>query len=259
MKYSTLDSGIEFPMGRGKSSRVVSPDVGASQITLNLSIFEAGDEFPQHIHDISEDCFIVLDGSVSLREGETYTPLQSGQAVWIPVGEVHGTYNHSGHRAELISFQSPPDVALYRGDREGGHAELPAPSNPALSRVITLSEEVTRHRDGDAVFGGTVRSAVDAERHAEHLAVEHITLQPGGRLEIQPDENEHIVILLEGGARAIHSSDDDLSPRSILYGAPVEGLDLIAGEHGAVLLHSRAQVSAAPPIGSRASSLLPNS
>lgn len=241
MKYSTLDSGIEFPMGRGRSARVVSPDVGAEQITLNLSIFEDGDEFPQHIHDVSEDCFIVLEGSVSLRQGESYTPLLAGQAVWVPVGEVHGTYNHSGTRAELISFQSPPDYALYRGDRDGAHGELPVYTGPSLSRVVTLGEEKLGSTNGTSVERGTIRSAVDPERSARHLVVEHITLEPGGRVEVQPDDNEHIVIVLAGYAEAQRPGVEQLQPRSILYGSPVDGVELVAGSHGALVLHSFAQ------------------
>lgn len=241
MKYSTLDSGAEFSMGRGKSARVVSPDVGAAQVTLNLSIFEAGDEFPQHVHDISEDCFIVLEGSVSLRQGDDYTPLETGQAVWVPVGEVHGTFNHSGRRAELISFQSPPDLALYRGDRDGSRTGLPVHEGPTLSRVFTPSSERPHRSERLDASEGVIRSAVDAERRAEHLALEHITLEPGGRLELQPDENEHIVVLLQGEAQAELSSNERLLPRSILFGALVNGLGLVAGNQGAVLLHTYAQ------------------
>ena len=36
----------------------------------------------------------------------------------MPVGEVHGTVNDTGAPARLISFQSPPDPALYAGQRD---------------------------------------------------------------------------------------------------------------------------------------------
>jgi len=243
--YSTLDSGLDFPMGRGRSSRVVSPDVGAHQITLNLSIFEDGDEFPQHVHDISEDCFVVLDGSVSLRQGAKYTPLEAGQAVWVPVGEVHGTYNHSGSRAELISFQSPPDLALYRGERDGTHAELPLHAGPTRSRVITLANEENRPTAGATVINGEVRSAVDAGREARCLAVERIKLEPGGSFAVGADGMEHVFVVLAGGATD-SETEERLVARSIAYGALTQPLTLIAGEQGVLLLHSHAQPGSPP-------------
>ncbi|KJL35151.1 cupin domain-containing protein [Microbacterium azadirachtae] len=244
--YTTLDSGLDFPMGRGRSSRVVSPEVGAHQITLNLSIFEDGDEFPQHVHDISEDCFIVLDGSVSLRQGEKYTPLEAGQAVWVPIGEVHGTYNHSGERAELISFQSPPDLALYSGQRDGTHADLPQYSGSTLSRVITLADEETCPVPGATVTNGEIRPAVDADRHARRLEMERIELEPGGSLRVSADGMEHVIVVLAGDATA-PGADEPLTVRSIVYGTLTQPLTLIAGERGVLLLHSHAQPGSSRP------------
>jgi quercetin dioxygenase-like cupin family protein len=239
MNLSTLDSGLSFPMGKGKSSRVVSPEVGAHEITLNLSVFEDGDEFPQHVHDISEDCFIVLDGSVSLRQGDAYTPLLAGQAVWVPVGEVHGTYNHSGQRAELISFQSPPDLALYRGDRDGGHGELPTPEGENRSRVVTLAGEDVGPIPGVGAVDGEVRSAVDPRRGAEHLAVERIVLDPGGRLDLVPDGREHVLVVLDG--TIVAPSGEPVSARGIVFGLLDEQFTATAGDDGCVLLHSHSQ------------------
>ena len=114
----TLGHGSRFQMGGGESRRLVSSDVGAQQITLNYSIFQPGHEFPQHLHDASADIFIVLEGGVSVRQGDLYTPIRSGKFAYIPPGEVHGTVNTSDQEAILISFQAPPDAALYRGERD---------------------------------------------------------------------------------------------------------------------------------------------
>src|SRR5262245_34292159 len=135
MQFLHLADGLGFRMGKGDSRRVVAPEMGAREITLNYSVFEAGQEFPQHRHDGSEDCFLVLSGGASVREGERYTPISAGDSVWVPPGDVHGTVNTTGAQAILISFQSPPDGALYRGERDSSRGPAPAPPPGAVSRI----------------------------------------------------------------------------------------------------------------------------
>ncbi len=113
VQTTSLDAGQAFKMGRGSSRSVLGPAMGMSTITLNNSVFQADDEFPQHRHDISEDCMLVLRGAVSFRQTDAYTRIGELDFAWVPVAEVHGTVNTSGEEAELISFQSPPDVRLY--------------------------------------------------------------------------------------------------------------------------------------------------
>ena len=135
-KLIRLQDGKRFRMGGGDSRRLVDPDVGASLITLNHSIFEPGHEFPQHIHDASADVFIVLEGGVSVRQGDAYTPITAGDLAYIPAGEVQGTVNQTSAQATLISFQSPPDTALYRGERDpSATGAVPRPPAGHASRV----------------------------------------------------------------------------------------------------------------------------
>ena len=115
MKHLNLESGTFFKMGDGKNWRVISPEMGAKQITLNYAIHAPGQEFPQHLHDDSEDIFVCLRGKTSVREGDQYYPMNPGDAVWIPAGDVHGSKNQFSEPAELFSFQSPPDMPLYHG------------------------------------------------------------------------------------------------------------------------------------------------
>ena len=122
-------------MGKGKKWSVLNPNVGAEGITLNHAIHSPGHEFTQHLHDGSEDVIIVLEGGVQLRQGEVYTPLSEGEAAFIPAAEVHGTVNSSGQRARMISFQLPPDLALYRGERNTSEKKTPRPKQGTVSAV----------------------------------------------------------------------------------------------------------------------------
>ena len=33
---------------------------------------------------------VVLEGRGALRQGDTYTPIEAGEGIFVPVGEVHG-------------------------------------------------------------------------------------------------------------------------------------------------------------------------
>jgi mannose-6-phosphate isomerase-like protein (cupin superfamily) len=123
-------------MGKGDSRRLIGPEVGASQITMNYSVFQPGQEFPQHIHDASADIFIVLEGGVSVRQGDDYTPIKAGQFAYVPAGEVHGTVNQTDAQATLISFQAPPDPSLYQGNRDPSHTGVvPRPPEGHVTTV----------------------------------------------------------------------------------------------------------------------------
>ena|SRR5579863_896688 len=52
------------------SARIVLPETGAKRLTLNYSVSEPGYEFPQHVHDGSDDTFLVRQGEVDVRQGE---------------------------------------------------------------------------------------------------------------------------------------------------------------------------------------------
>ena len=48
MQILNLEQGLFFEMGDGKNWRVVHPDMGATQITLNHGIHAPGQEFQRH-------------------------------------------------------------------------------------------------------------------------------------------------------------------------------------------------------------------
>ncbi|MEM2888965.1 MAG: cupin domain-containing protein [Candidatus Bathyarchaeia archaeon] len=142
VQIMSLNEGQFFKMGNGKSLRIIYPEMGAKHLTLNHSIFEPGQEFPQHIHEVSDDIFIVLEGGVSLRCGQVYTPIFKGDAVFVPAGEVHGTVNTTNSEAKLISFQGPPDPALYCGVKDAlVTGRVPKPSSSQTKILIRRLSE----------------------------------------------------------------------------------------------------------------------
>lgn len=109
--------GKSFSMGDTEARVLVSPETGARHVTFNCIRYGSNAEFPQHLHDHSEDVFLVLEGSGWLREGDKRTPIGPGDVIFVPPGEVHGTI--AGPQGMLvISCQGPPDPKLYTGERD---------------------------------------------------------------------------------------------------------------------------------------------
>lgn len=126
VKVLKFGEAAEFRMGRVISKRLVHPEMGARRITLNYSPTVAGHEFSQHSHDGSDDTIIVLKGQGDLRQGGSRTHIKAGQSVFVPAGQIHGTIT-TEDGTEMISFQTPPDMALYTGARDSSKAGAAAP------------------------------------------------------------------------------------------------------------------------------------
>jgi quercetin dioxygenase-like cupin family protein len=195
MKILNLEGGSPFSMGKGKNWSVLNPDVGAEGITLNHSLHDDGHEFPQHIHDESIDIILVLEGAVQLRQGEHYTPLAAGEAALIPAGEVHGTVNRSGRTARLISFQIPPDLALYRGERNKADSETPKPQPGGESTV-----EIVALAKGGPRFasGAEVRNVFSPRKSSPTASLDYLRLASGEEFAFSNSGSESVFVLLSG-------------------------------------------------------------
>jgi len=116
-----------FQMGKMTARRIVHPDLGAKRTTLNYSISQDGSEFVQHVHNYSDDTILVLQGQIDLRQGESRTPYQAGECAFVPSGQIHGTITTGPGDTVMISFQTPPDLALYTGERDSSKPGAPPP------------------------------------------------------------------------------------------------------------------------------------
>lgn len=109
--------GTPFVMGDTTSRVLISPAVGARHLTFNYIRYGPNAEFPQHIHDQSEDVFLILEGGGWLKEGDRLTPIGPGDVIFVPPNERHGTV--AGPQGMVVvSCQGPPDPKLYTGERD---------------------------------------------------------------------------------------------------------------------------------------------
>ncbi|UCF99450.1 MAG: cupin domain-containing protein [Spirochaetaceae bacterium] len=235
MEILNLESGTPFSMGKGKNWSVLNPDVGAESITLNHGLHSPGHEFTQHQHDDSEDVIVVLEGEVQLRQGDVYTPLSAGEAAFIPAAEVHGTVNSSGETARLISFQLPPDLALYRGERNTSGAQTPRPKGGSVSAV-----QIVRMVKGSPRFPADpdVRNVFSPAKGAKYARLDYIILHPGQAYEYGNDNPESVFVLIHGKASVSQSGEDrTLSKFDVVFLKGKQSVTLRhAGEEEAILL-----------------------
>ena len=224
MKILNLQSGTPFQMGKGKNWRVVHPDMGSTQLTLNHGLHAPDQEFTQHYHDASEDAIVVLEGEGAIRQGSVYTPIAAGDVIFVPAGEVHGTVNTTPDMARLISFQAPPDMALYRGERDTPN-EAPTPQHGHRSNVQVLN--MTRC---GPVFGKSTdwRSVVSPQKGSVHLSLDYICLSEGQQFTHEPIDSESIYVLKDGCAEVTDDSGKThtLAQHDVLFLAPRDTFSL---------------------------------
>lgn len=195
MQILNLESGIFFQMGKGQNWRVVHPEMGARQITLNYGKHAPGQEFTQHVHDETEDVIVVLEGEGAIRQGNVYTPIKAGEAIFVPAYEVHGTVNTSDKLMRVFSFQSPPDMALYRGQRDKSADSVPKPKIGHISGV-----QVIDMAKAGPIFGkpGDWRNVICKDKGSKHLALNYIKLYYGDEFDHEPLQTESIYVLMTG-------------------------------------------------------------
>jgi mannose-6-phosphate isomerase-like protein (cupin superfamily) len=235
MRILNLKSGTPFSMGKGQNWSVLNPNIGAEFITLNHSVHLPGHEFTQHLHDDSEDVIIVLEGEVQLRQGDIYTPLAAGEAAFIPASEVHGTVNNSKERARLISFQLPPDLALYRGERNTSEIKTPKPKEGTVSAV-----QIVEMGKGSPKFSGEpdVRNVFSPSKGSQHAYLDCIFLRHNQAYEYTNANTESVFVLIDGDASASQAGRDrELSQFDVLFLKGVQSVTVRqSGRKDAVLL-----------------------
>ena len=240
MQILNLQSGTPFQMGKGKNWRVVHPDMGSTQLTLNHGFHAPGQEFTQHYHDASEDAIVVLEGGGAIRQGSVYTPITAGDVIFVPAGEIHGTVNTTENMARLISFQAPPDMALYRGERDTPN-EIPTPQSGHRSNVQIIHME----RSGPVFSKSSVpcsvehRSVVSPQKGSVSLSLDWIRLCTGEEFTHEPLETEAIYVLTDGTAELQTETDErTLCAHDVIFLSPKDTCILRhTGDEPTTLIH----------------------
>lgn len=188
----------QFQMGRVTSHRIVHPEMGARNITLNHSASEAGDEFSQHVHDDSDDTILIFKGQGDLRQGDSRRRFVAGQSAFVPAGQVHGTITTEAGTV-MISFQTPPDMALYTGARDSSRAGAAPPKGAITPGAVKFVD-----------FAGKDGFFIHPGMGAQRIAVAHRKLRPGGGFQASVSPGGEQVVFVRQGAVRVNAGGERL-------------------------------------------------
>ena len=189
-----ITDGIPFTMGKVDSRRILHPEMGAKKLTLNYAVSQPGHEFPQHVHDYSDDTFLVLQGQVDVRQGDSRKPLLTGQAAFVPSGQIHGTITTGTGTAILISFQCPPDMVLYSGARDSSRPGAAPPKGVITPGAVKLLD-----------FSNQNGFFVHPNMGSKRVAVAHRKLKPGEKFPTDVAEDGEQMLFVWKGALSVKS------------------------------------------------------
>jgi quercetin dioxygenase-like cupin family protein len=86
----------------------IVPNKDLMMVRANM---EAGDSHPFHTHPTREEIIYILSGRAEQWIGKEHRILSAGEMVFIPKGEVHGTYNPFRERLVFLAILSPANAA----------------------------------------------------------------------------------------------------------------------------------------------------
>jgi quercetin dioxygenase-like cupin family protein len=226
----------EFRMGTVVSRRIVSPDMGAKRLTLNFSQSQPGNEFAQHTHGDSDDTILIFEGEGDLRQGTTKTRFRAGQAAFVPGGQVHGTITAGSGQATMISFQTPPDMALYTGARDSSRPGAAAPQGAVTPGAVKYVDFASQN-------GFFVHPGMGAAR----VAVAHWKLPPGKARAARVAAGAEQILFVWQGSLALRIGDRCLSAaeRDAVFASGPEQIEF-TNNSGASAIVIQA-ISPAPP------------
>jgi mannose-6-phosphate isomerase-like protein (cupin superfamily) len=104
------DSEVYHLPGRDWQLCIGPENTDTKRLTLGVAVFPEGSAPPGHVHDAAEEVIYIVSGSGQLVTPEGTEKLESGTAVYIPIGLHHATVSSGPGPLELISVFSPPVV-----------------------------------------------------------------------------------------------------------------------------------------------------
>ena len=239
LRVITLADAVSFKMGRIEGKRMVYPDMGAKKLTFNYIESQPGDEFPQHVHDYSDDTFLVLEGQVDVRQGESRRHLGTGHAAFVPNGQIHGTITTGTGKALLISFQAPPDLKLYSGERDSSKPGAKQPVGVITPGAVQLLE--FQNKNGFFLHRGL---------GSQRVAVAYRTLKPGEEFQADlPASGEGLLFVWKGGVTVRQGQSPHRLEETNLLFATDAGKVLVKNTTAAPSIVVQVQ---SPPDGSQA-------
>ncbi|CAN5594107.1 cupin domain-containing protein [soil metagenome] len=121
-----------------------SPRTVAVFNDYDLRVVKALGEFTRHAHPDTDETFLVLGGSLTIRFDDGEVTLGPGQVYVVPQGVSHQPVSREGAQVLLIE----PGATVNTGDTPSHLTAQRRPATPGDARAETSSAEAGDHRRG---------------------------------------------------------------------------------------------------------------
>ncbi len=111
-RFVTAAEKVDFLSPWTLEEWICRPDVvNNEQLLIVRANMEPGRDHPFHSHPTREECIYILSGRAEQWVGKQKRILGPGEMAFIPMGEVHGTYNPFNERLVFLAILSPSNAA----------------------------------------------------------------------------------------------------------------------------------------------------
>jgi quercetin dioxygenase-like cupin family protein len=119
-QWRPADSPPNLRGGGGSCDYLLTGDQTGGDVGLYRWNMGPGQGGPDpHIHKAISESFFVLDGTITLHDGQQWRPADKGDLVYVPPGGIHGFRNETDASASMLILFAPgaPREAYFEGLR----------------------------------------------------------------------------------------------------------------------------------------------
>jgi mannose-6-phosphate isomerase-like protein (cupin superfamily) len=85
--------------------------IPGAAMTFGIVEIKAGVSNPTHLHPNCDEILFLIEGTLDHRLGDEIIPMRPGDAIYVPMGVIHGAFNTGASAARMV-------VAFSSGDRQ---------------------------------------------------------------------------------------------------------------------------------------------
>jgi quercetin dioxygenase-like cupin family protein len=134
-------------MGGTAAVKAASTDTDGAFTMLEFVALPDAYAEPLHIHSREDECLYLLEGSLLVTVGQVERPLEAGEFVFMPRGEVHGWRNPGPDSARFLTVFVPGGGERYMQDLAAVLA-AGAPASPETVAKLMVHHGIRRARPG---------------------------------------------------------------------------------------------------------------
>lgn len=112
--------GMKFPSGRHTKVFIgAQSPIQAKNFVMGYVELEPKGKVPLHAHE-QEEVYVILEGEGKIRVGEEVSPIQSGEAVYLPPHTEHELVNDSEQLMKMMFTYSPAGIVSHWDEEKKG-------------------------------------------------------------------------------------------------------------------------------------------